>query len=115
MEANIILIKCEIAKKVFGARVQKTENNDWVRTWAFEINDKIAINEGYDKTNIQGSLSAVDEYPGCPYCGTKGFFKCGKCGKVNCYNGEEIATCNWCGNTGKLTPVKQFDIKGGGY
>ena len=43
MEANIMLIKCGKAKKIFGARIQKTESNDWVRTLAFEINDKQAL------------------------------------------------------------------------
>lgn len=115
MEANIMLIKCEKSKKVFGARIQKTESNDWIRTWAFEINDKNAMNEGYDKTNIQGSLAASAEYPGCPYCGTNAFFKCGKCGKINCYNKEAVVTCNWCDNTGKTSTVNQFNIEGGGF
>ena len=112
MEANIMLIKCGKEKKVFGVRVQKTESNDWVRTWAFKINNKQATNEGYDKTPIQGSLMATAEYPGCPYCRTSGFFKCGKCGKINCFNNEEIVTCNWCGNSGPTTTAEHFDIEG---
>lgn len=115
MEANIMLINCGKAKKIIGVRIQKTEDNNWIRTWAFKINDKKAINEGYDKTNVQGSLAATNDYPGCPYCGTRGFFKCGICGKINCFNNEEVVTCNWCGNSGTTTTAEQFNIEGIGY
>lgn len=110
MEANIMLIKCVKEKKVFGARIQKTETNDWVRTWAFKINDKQAVNEGYDRTPIQGSLVATAEYPGCPYCKAKGFFKCARCGKLNCYDNEEIVVCAWCGNSGTTYTADEFSI-----
>lgn len=73
MEANIMLIKCGKAKKVFGARIQKTDSNDWIRTWAFKISYKEAMNERYDITPIQGSLAATRECSGCPYCRTNVF------------------------------------------
>ena len=76
---------------------------DWKYTWAFPIQEKTALNEDYDKTKITGALIQGEKYPGCPYCGTKGFFCC-SCGKLNCWNGKShIATCNWCGATGELS------------
>ena len=70
---------------------------------AFPIQEKTALNEDYDKTKITGALIQGEEYPGCPCCGTKGFFYC-SCGKLNCWNGKSrIATCNWCGATGELS------------
>lgn len=68
-----------------------------------QFKKKAALNEDYGKTKITGALIQGEEYPGCPYCGTKGFFYC-SCGKLNCWNGKSrIATCNWCDATGELS------------
>ena len=97
MEAKVILCKCSQNSKTFGIRVQKGYDGDWYRTWAFELKDKVAINEGYDKTTVTGGLLAVQDYPGCPYCSTKSFVICGNCKKMVCYNNETALRCSWCG------------------
>ena len=74
MEASIVVMMCGTSKKLSGVRVQKMEDGDWYRTWAFPLNAKTASHEGYNQTRIHGSLKTIDGYPGCPHCGSKGFF-----------------------------------------
>lgn len=102
MEAVIALSRCAKNKKMFGIRFERTAPN-WTYTWAFPIQEKTAHNENYDKTRISGAMIEGEEYPGCPYCESKGFFYCG-CGKLNCWNGKSrVVTCSWCGNRGRLS------------
>lgn len=114
IKANVVLAKCTKSKKMFGMRVQQ-QNSDWIRTWAFPIEEKTASKEGFDNVSIQGSLQSTEDYPGCPYCKANDFFSCGKCERLNCYHGEEITTCKWCGNTAQTSSVDKFEVKGGGY
>ena len=65
---------------------------------------------------ISGRVEIDTEYPGCPYCGSTGWVRCGKCGKLTCYNGEGNSfTCAWCKSSGKLQIAETFDLTGGGY
>ena len=73
MTAVIALSKCSRTKKLYGIRFEKS-GRDWKYTWAFPIQEKVALNEDYDKTKITGALVQGEEYPGCPHCGAKGFF-----------------------------------------
>ena len=82
MKASVILIRCSRNKSVFGARTQQMNDDDWWRTWAFAIDEDRAKREGYDLETVKGNLYCTDEYPGCPYCGTKSFVQCNKCGKL---------------------------------
>jgi len=119
MQANVILCKCD-HKHTFAIRVEK-RGNDWVRTWAFKIDEARAKSEGYDKIKITGSFDAVDKYPGCPYCGDMGFAVC-SCGGFNCESGKSAPidadgtvelTCNWCGETSYYVLGEKFDATGG--
>ena len=96
MEATIILAKCGKTGLSYGMRVQKMEDGDWWRTWAFPIKERQAKNEGYDKSRIRGNLCATSEYPGCPYCRAMSFVVC-DCGKISCWQGERQMKCHWCG------------------
>lgn len=115
MEAAVVVAKCSKGKRTYGIRTQKMEDGDWWRTWAFPIDEKRARKENYDQTKIQGNLYCTEDYPGCPYCGTKGFVLCGNCHKISCWNGETSLTCPWCGS--KLEEIsaatKKFDLSGG--
>ncbi len=117
MEANILLVKCPSKRKGFGVRIQKMNDGDWWRTWAFKLNAEQAQSEGYDETQVQGNLNATNEYPGCPHCGTKGFVQCGQCKKISCWNGESSLPCLWCGNnlTNMVTATSKFDVRGGKF
>jgi hypothetical protein len=118
MEANVLLCKCG-KKHTFGIRVEK-RGGDWVRTWAYKIDEERAKREGFDTVNISGSFNAAPEYPGCPYCGEKGFACC-HCGKLNCQSGLKnngggiwTLTCNWCGAEDVYTFINKVDVSAGG-
>ncbi len=114
-EATVVMCKCTHSKQPFGIRMEKI-NGVWHQTWAFKINEKSAKNEGYDTERVTGRIEIDSEYPGCPYCGTMGWFTCGNCGSLTCFTGESnIVTCAWCGNKGECQEAESFDLKGGGY
>ncbi|MBQ8201861.1 MAG: hypothetical protein IJZ74_08845 [Clostridia bacterium] len=112
-EAAVILFKCPTNKRTFGVTVEKTEQSDWRRIWAFPIDEKQARHEGFDKLCARGSLQATADYPGCPHCRGNNFFRCGRCGKYSCYAGEKKVKCPWCGNSGGVQTAEVFDIRAG--
>ena len=113
-QANVILAKCR-KDQLYGIRSEKRDH-DWVRTWAFSLQEDMAQKEGLDKVQLTGSFYTDDEYPGCPYCGAKKCFVCGSCGKVSCYDGSEKIVCNWCGASGKASADNSaMDVTGGGF
>jgi len=123
LNAKVVLCRCPskakdgASSRVFGIRIEEC-NNDWVRTWAFKIDENKAKNEGYITERTTGSLLAADNYPGCPYCGTRYFAQC-SCGKLFCFHeGNEksekmILTCPWCNKTGDYHSVKTVHVQGG--
>ena len=116
MEANVILSKCNKHNRLFGIRIEKRDG-DWVRTWAFKIDETKAKNEGFDRTAVKGSLNPTPDYPGCPHCGAETFVRCGTCGKISCLKCEHnSARCHWCGtNMESITSASSFDVTSGGY
>ncbi|MGN0978148.1 MAG: TerY-C metal binding domain-containing protein [Faecousia sp.] len=94
MEAVILLQRCNQTGRIFGNRVEK-RGDDWYKTWAFPISEQQAKKERYDQDTIYGLLYTAEEYPGCPYCGTKSSVIC-SCGKLSCWHGETEMPCNWC-------------------
>jgi len=123
LNAKIVLCKCpskgknSTSSRLFGVRIEE-RNNDWVRTWAFKIDEKKAKNEGFITERTSGSLIAIDAYPGCPYCGTKLFAQC-SCGKLFCYERSNESpenlklTCPWCNITGDYNFVNTVHVQGG--
>ena len=114
-EVTIIQTRCQRSKQLFGIRAEKIREGEWLCNWAFKMSEKTAANEQYGETPVSGRMAFDAEYPGCPYCGTIGWFICGKCGRVTCYSGESTTTCGWCGNTAPCTVGDRFDLKGTGY
>lgn len=111
-EAKIALCKCKEGCRPFGVRFEQCEN-DWRATWAFPLKkDGADKRERYDKTTLKGKIIWGNDYPGCPYCGSRGFIVCGICGGLNCriHSNEEAFTCGWCGESGTLV-----DYEGGGF
>lgn len=105
-QAKIMIGRCN-DKRPFAIRVEY-KNNDWVRTWAFALSERMLKNERYGEEKITGSFYATREYPGCPYCGARNFVSCGRCGKWTYYNGEQVAACSWCGNTAETVEGDSF-------
>lgn len=120
LDANVILFKCNQSKKSFGVRVERTEDNDWIRTWSFPVDDNVTKNEKYDAQEVSGSFNRTSEYPGCPYCETQSFFKC-SCGKITCLSDSDneegtTVTCEWCGESGSLGAAKEkLDISSNSF
>jgi transcription elongation factor Elf1 len=116
LNAKVIMARCSKNQKCFGIRIEQREN-DWVRTWAFPIDEQKAKHEGYDANKVTGSMNAVDNYPGCPHCGSSGFVQC-SCGKIGCWIGAEGTTkytCPWCKKESEVQIADRFDVSGGGY
>ncbi len=116
MEASVIVMKCTQTKHLFGVRIQKMEDGDWYRTWAFKLNETRAAREGYNKNKISGGLSELEGFPGCPYCGRKNFYICGYCKQVACTDyGAEKEVCPSCGESLSLTVADRFDVGTGTF
>ena len=119
LNAKVIMARCSKTQKTFGMRTEQ-RGNDWIRTWAFPIDESKAKREGFDANTISGSLNVDDEYPGCPHCGYIGFVQC-QCGKIGC-NGGVIQrndnaeyTCPWCKQSDTVVYVNNFNVSGEGY
>lgn len=113
MEAQVLMAKCPVSKKIFGVRIEQRDNK-WCMTWAFKIKEDVAKREGFEKTRLSGDFCIAAGFPGCPYCGAQGFIQC-VCTKISCYNGLEIAECAWCGNKSKTIEADYFEVTGGDY
>lgn len=87
---------------------------NWMMTWAFPIDEKKAVSEGYAKSQITGKFSPSSTYNGCPYCGSKTFVHCDQCGHLTCYqSSDKIVTCSWCGNSGETTAIDELTLESG--
>lgn len=112
-DAVIVLCNCGQTHKKYGIRTERLNRDHWRFTWAFPVNTAAAKREGYDRTTIRGNLVIDWDYPGCPYCGERGFVIC-NCGHLSCYlHKNGLFTCEWCGNTGVLTDSRNLTIKAG--
>lgn len=113
----VVMATCYRTHKPWGITIEK-KGRTCEFQWAFKIAEEKARHEGYDKNSFHGEVSFAYEYPGCPYCGTTGFYQCSGCGAIICMP-EDIgatATCPRCGNTaGFREPGGDFDLKGGGF
>lgn len=53
---------------------------------------------------VRAAFGTTPEYPGCPYCGSDGFVRCGRCCELSCHDDTwEIFHCPRCGNSGRIT------------
>ena len=115
MLATVLAAKCRETKKNFGIRTEK-RGKEWYCTWAFELDEKSISHEKYGETRVSGEIYTDPEYPGCPYCGAGGFYKCCKCGQVVCYkNGLTEAQCPSCGNVAGFAGSGPMELSGSGY
>lgn len=118
MEASVVLFKCTTGNP-FGVRVERREDGDWYRTWAFKVDERTIQGEGYDLmeiTSIKSFLPEAQGYPGCPHCGATSFICCGSCGRMTCWKGERYASCQWCGAGGDVgQATDKFDVTGAGF
>ena len=112
MEAAVIFAKCRKRNGIYGMRVQKMEDGDWWRTWAFPVEERKAYEKELPATSLHGNLYNTKQYPGCPYCGTINLVQCNKCGKFTCWNGENHLTCPWCDNEMGNLVISEVSVSG---
>ncbi len=100
----IVMSRCSGTRASFGIRLERQPDGLWLATWAFAIKDDVARREGFDRTKTAGRFGTDPAYPGCPHCGRKGFFKCGRCERVSCWGGDRAiaVVCPWCKYRGKV-------------
>lgn len=112
-EAVVVLCKCGEVHKTYGIRAEKNGPNQWIFTWSFPIKEDAAKREGYDHTSVKGNIAFSEDYPGCPYCGSKNWTVC-SCGHLNCtVLKNNTFTCEWCGAQGELTAYTGEAISAG--
>ena len=115
-EARIGLCMCREGRRPFGVRFEEYEN-EGKEPWAFAIKKEgTAEREDYDKTKLKGKIRWGSDYPGCPYCGCRGFIICGDCGGLNCnvHSNEEEFSCGWCEKRGVLVDYEGNGFNAGG-
>ncbi len=99
----IVAARCSQNLSGFGIRFERCGEALWLATWAFALNETAARREGYDRSEISGTIRLDSGYPGCPHCARKMVMCCGSCRKVSCWDGaSEIVTCPWCRNRLKV-------------
>lgn len=112
IEAQVVLSRCK-SHQLYGIRMEK-RNNDWVMTWAFGIDEKKAVAEGYTQVKMSGNFLAGQAFNGCPFCGNKRFTVCSQCGRLSCYDSKDSSVeCAWCGNTGVISFDNNITLTGG--
>jgi hypothetical protein len=98
------MARCCREKASFGIRYEEINRDVWAGTWAFPIKESSTFKENYEKNSINGSVVLNPEYPGCPYCKSKGIFLCGECNRVACYDTEsKFVICPHCNIKLKLS------------
>lgn len=112
--AFAVMAMCSKKKKHYGITVDPRKGT-YTFCWGFKINKEQAQREGYDTKSVHGAINYDPEFNGCPYCGAKGFYICGSCGKIVCYRGEEYVKCPNCGCGGSVRYAESFDLSGGGF
>ncbi len=116
VNAQVLLVRCKKNRQTFGVRIEQEKGTTWKMTWAFPLTDERASHEGFGQFKLSVDCYATEEYPGCPHCKSTGYVRCGKCGKLTCWEGENTSTCAWCGV--KLTDIAYrgaMDVEGGQY
>lgn len=110
----IVVARCSAHKQLLGIRFQETDPNRWEADWAFPLKENTARRQGYDRGEIAGRFVFAGGYPGCPYCRAPSIFKCGRCGKVACWDGvQRTVVCPWCGNGATLSGTIESMAAGG--
>jgi hypothetical protein len=98
----IVLARCSRTRKPYCISFERTSAKEWTATWSFPIQEAAAARRNYASDRISGLITSGADFPGCPHCHNRGFFK-ENCGKVGCWDGiNDFITCPWCGAQGEL-------------
>jgi hypothetical protein len=112
--ANIAFVVARCAKTSggFAIRFEKQADSSWLATRTTPLQEQATAREGYGATEVRGVMSIAPDYSGCPACKAKSYFQCGRCSRVNCWDGvTKTIECSWCGNSGPIEGSIK-DLKG---
>ena len=115
-DAFAVMCTCGKTKETFGITIDP-RGGVYSMCWAFKIKKDQAKREGYDKVKVHGAVDGDPNFNGCPYCGSKDFFVCPRCGHFVCFDGklDVQVTCPNCGGSGIVKRAESLDISGGGF
>ena len=101
----VISARCAKTKQLFGVTFRQMKSEEWHAYWAFPLSEARDQFEGYSNAQISGKiLIDSSSYPGCPYCKSMSYARCGRCTKLSCWvPGEKAFSCPWCGSTGEVS------------
>ena len=113
-EAVFYTLRCTKNKKEFYARYDYAFDNKWVLTYGLtELpeEDRMSSRRSENaKSTIDISLARTGPQYKCPYCGNRGFVRCGNCGKLTCYDYSGHFACAHCNNRGTVSgQIKNMD------
>ena len=100
--ANIafVVARCAKTQTGFAIRFERQPDSSWFATKTSSLQEQATAREGYGATNIDGAMYIAADYTGCPACKAQSYFKCGQCGRVNCWDSMmKVVTCGWCGGS----------------
>jgi hypothetical protein len=98
-----VVARCARTRCGFAIGFERRPDSSWLATRVIPLKEQATSREGYGTTEVTGTMSISAAYPGCPACESKSFFECGRCNRVNCWDGASKAVnCAWCGNSGAI-------------
>lgn len=101
-EAIFVSMVCSTQRQPTVLRFQRV-GSDYAAVGASKQRPGSVIPAG-DGGAIRGGFGTMPGYPGCPYCGSDGFVRCGRCEELSCHDDTwEIFNCPRCGNSGPIT------------
>lgn len=113
-EAFAVMAMCEKTTENFDITVDPRRGH-YAFCWGFKIKEGQGKREGCDKKSVHGAVSFDSDFNGCPYCGSKQFYICSRCGKEVCYHGQESVTCPNCGASSTLKAAESVNLSDGGF
>lgn len=108
---------CQETSEEFAVRFEQ-QGGTWAAMKAWKPQeDEIDESTNSERTTVTGGISTHHSYDGCPDCSKNGFFKCGTCSSLSCYDGySDTAYCHVCdekrrisGNIDEIEGSEQSD------
>ncbi len=98
LDMTVLAVRCGKTKHDFGMSLKEIRQGEWYAYWTFPLTDEAVRVETNDRKDVRGFYMSV-HYPGCPHCGSMGYYSCEKCGQYVCWDEEQKnLSCPWCGS-----------------
>ncbi|MBL7258022.1 Com family DNA-binding transcriptional regulator [Paractinoplanes lichenicola] len=100
-EAMFVSMVCSTHREPMVLKFQRN-GADFIAVGASKQRAGSVIPPG-DGGPTTGSFGTTPDYPGCAYCGSDGFVRCGRCHELSCHDTSwEVFNCPRCGNSGPV-------------